>query len=656
MFILPLISVVLCYVIACIIQKENDIQDRLLGAIVSISINILIVYVSNEIFSLKNLINYNSIVFLWSSVIFIDLLVIFLIWKKENPVFFPIVSCLKLTRVKLLSIQTISVIVVISAFLFATFTVPYNWDSMSYHLSRIVHWTEYGSISHYACHDLSQITDPALAEFINLQIYVLSGEKDYFVNLLQTFSYLFSALLVNGICTKIGCRKLFQELAVLVYVTTPIIFGEALTTQVDVFAGIWLLIFAYIMLDFVNNEPLLWNRQVQFKVFFMGLATGFAYLAKASSMIGICILAFFLVHHCMRKSTKVLVILQATVEVVVSAFIIVIPELLRMKYTFHAILPKEVGGFLVPKFTLRYIGLNLFENIAYNLPIGIQVVDNFLDEFTHKVVDKLLLWGFGSTDKPELLFNWELATPITNMSHDRAISPLIIWLMLGILLAGAIHVFVWIVRCILEKRILKLILLKGKQNYIIWSFVIILFFYTVVKWYKFVPRYGVGYLALILPAIMLGIQILTEKRKVLVYIFSGFIIIFSLMNYGRLVNHHREYLYSGNRYEDYFQVKNQYSMYRETADKILEAGYKDIGFICSADSYEYPLYCMLQEQIDNFNHVCVENETKIFEDKLFVPECIITVDVDKGSTINYLEKEYIVCSDINGMRIYIIGE
>lgn len=76
-------------------------------------------------------------------------------------------------------------------------TVPYNWDSMTYHLTRIVHWVQNGSVAHYACHDISQISGPPLAEFVNLHVYVLSGNTDYLVNLLQAASYIISGILVT---------------------------------------------------------------------------------------------------------------------------------------------------------------------------------------------------------------------------------------------------------------------------------------------------------------------------------------------------------------------------------------------------------------------------------------------------------------------------
>ena len=64
-------------------------------------------------------------------------------------------------------------------------TTPYNWDSMTYHLPRIAHWAQNGSVAHYATHILRQISSPVLAEFVNLHVYVLTGQSDILFNLLQ---------------------------------------------------------------------------------------------------------------------------------------------------------------------------------------------------------------------------------------------------------------------------------------------------------------------------------------------------------------------------------------------------------------------------------------------------------------------------------------
>ena len=65
----------------------------------------------------------------------------------------------------------------------ALFTVPYNYDSMTYHLGRIGHWIDNGSVAHYvSCID-RQIYSPVMSEYEMLHMFLLNG-NDSFLNLL----------------------------------------------------------------------------------------------------------------------------------------------------------------------------------------------------------------------------------------------------------------------------------------------------------------------------------------------------------------------------------------------------------------------------------------------------------------------------------------
>lgn len=65
--------------------------------------------------------------------------------------------------------------------LLALGTIPYNWDSMTYHLPRIAYWRQNRSIAHYATNCIRQISSPVLAEFVNLHVYILCRGHDWFL-------------------------------------------------------------------------------------------------------------------------------------------------------------------------------------------------------------------------------------------------------------------------------------------------------------------------------------------------------------------------------------------------------------------------------------------------------------------------------------------
>ena len=42
---------------------------------------------------------------------------------------------------------------------------PNNWDSMTYHLTRVEHWMQRQTVIHYATNNVRQVSQPPLAEY-----------------------------------------------------------------------------------------------------------------------------------------------------------------------------------------------------------------------------------------------------------------------------------------------------------------------------------------------------------------------------------------------------------------------------------------------------------------------------------------------------------
>jgi hypothetical protein len=183
--------------------------------------------------------------------------------------------------------------------------VPYNWDSMTYHLSRIAHWSQNGSVAHYATNIIRQLASPVLAEFVNLHVYVISGQSDHFFNLLQCFSYITNGIIISGICSKLKCNKTFSRLAVLLWLSMPSAFAEALTTQVDQFSTLWLLIFVYFLLDFTAEiEKITFDRQSVLGVCALGFCVSLGYMTKPSVSIGMLLFTVWLLILAIRRKAN----------------------------------------------------------------------------------------------------------------------------------------------------------------------------------------------------------------------------------------------------------------------------------------------------------------------------------------------------------------
>jgi hypothetical protein len=131
-----------------------------------------------------------------------------------------------------------------STFLTAVIAPPNNWDSMTYHMSRVVHWLQNGSVRHYPTHILRQLELNPWAEFAITQFQALSG-NDRFANLVQWFSMVGSLIGATLIARQLGALRRGQILTAVILVSIPMGILQASSTQNDYVLSFWLLCFIW---------------------------------------------------------------------------------------------------------------------------------------------------------------------------------------------------------------------------------------------------------------------------------------------------------------------------------------------------------------------------------------------------------------------------
>ena len=154
---------------------------------------------------------------------------------------------------------------------------PNTNDSMSYHMSRVVHWQQNHSIAHYPTHILRQIVLPPGAELAILHLQVLSG-GDRFANLVQWFSVAAGLCGVSLIAKELGADERGQILSVVVCVTLPMVILQASSTQNDAVEALWLTCLVYFLL-------VMRRRQEWFYPYLVGMSLGLALLTKATAYL-----------------------------------------------------------------------------------------------------------------------------------------------------------------------------------------------------------------------------------------------------------------------------------------------------------------------------------------------------------------------------------
>ena len=159
---------------------------------------------------------------------------------------------------------------------------PNNYDSMTYHLGRVVHWVQNHSVQHYPTSIDRQLYMPPWAEFVITHFYVLGG-GDRLSNGVQWFSMLGSLTGVSLIAKELGGTKESQLLAALIAACLPMGILQASSTQTDYVVTLWLVYFAYYVLRLLEMS----ERQspIWIETGLAGLSLGLAILTKPTAYI-----------------------------------------------------------------------------------------------------------------------------------------------------------------------------------------------------------------------------------------------------------------------------------------------------------------------------------------------------------------------------------
>ena len=105
--------------------------------------------------------------------------------------------------------------IVLTTAVIALVAPPNNWDSMTYHMSRVEHWRVHHSVAHYPTNVTWQLYLNPWAEFAILQFQILGFGSDRLANLVQWFAFVGSMVSVSLLVRILGGASFAQSLAAL---------------------------------------------------------------------------------------------------------------------------------------------------------------------------------------------------------------------------------------------------------------------------------------------------------------------------------------------------------------------------------------------------------------------------------------------------------
>ena len=600
------------------------------------------IYVITELFSLIGRLNISSCTVAWIiyDSIFLVLVLCHLFQIRKRLSFIAREISSKTSYVEYISV-VIFAIYGLFICLFAARIVPYNWDSLSYHLGRIWFWAQNESVGHFTTSDTRMLGTPAFKEFIDLHLYLLYGKNnDAILNLTQSVSYLFNILFVYSIARRIGCAFKGGIVASVLFATTPIVFAESLSTQTDEFAALWILVFTRILLELAYcDDKLQLNNRGILRLCILAISLALGIITKPSGLFCVAVLFFWLLYICIKRCDNIGLILKWVLLVITIMIIIVVPESIRNIVTYGSITdPWQGPGQLVLTFDLRYQIVNFFKNIGYFLP-GIlwpsfnmiwQHMVYYLGYILRIDIDSLIISEGGN-------YHDNLIYKVENYEYDTATNSVITLLFIAIIV-------------IVVARSLGYIFGRNKKSknntiavnsypvtfgYSTVAFAALIISCAFIKSEVYVSRYMIASYGLISAAIALQVQKLGDNKSRLyegvIYGSAGLLI---CAQFASMIAYHSEHLLSSNeRAIEYYEAYNMGEY--ESVYKVLEAyledqvTYNSIGIKMDAGMYAYPLLRLLEDYSDNVYYVDVDNSSSKYQDDTAIPDIIIVISLDE---------------------------
>ena len=155
---------------------------------------------------------------------------------------------------------------------------PNTWDSMTYHLSRVMHWQQNRSMAFYPTAIQRQLAFGPWAEMAVLQFQVLTG-SDRLANFVQLFAALGCAAGVSLLVKQLGGNFWGQLFAALAFATIPMAILQATSTQNDLVTALWCTAFVALLLQ----ERTGYDGVA--RALLIGAAGGLAVLTKVTALI-----------------------------------------------------------------------------------------------------------------------------------------------------------------------------------------------------------------------------------------------------------------------------------------------------------------------------------------------------------------------------------
>ncbi|BAU13360.1 hypothetical protein LEP3755_38990 [Leptolyngbya sp. NIES-3755] len=510
------------------------------------------------------------------------------------------------TKRAILIISTIAFISLITALI----APPNNYDSLTYHMPRVMQWIQNQSLDYYPTHNLRQLFLPPGASYIVAHLQILSG-GDYFANCVQWFAYVGSIVGVSLLAKHLVDDRA-QWISAIVCATIPMAIMQSTTTQTDLVTSLWLVCFAYFVFQFRDRADLFW----------LAASFGLAIVTKPTGLLFGMPLFFVFAVLIDRHSQSIprLTSLKYCATVGLGSLVLPMASWVR---NIRAV-GKPFGEDFATRSEIQSIAelfSNLLKNAALNLPIpGAIASINFLHQHLLSVDINNPRLNFASS-----AFDTVMISPITLLipSEDNIANP--VHFILGIIALISLGAIAIRKRNQQQTELLMLGIAVA-TGYLLFCYLL--------KWQPWGNRLVLPLFVLQSPMIadLIMRLRLVKLDRILLTLLSIVAIFYALTPIRHplialptqqwspeyLGHHQSASILTLKRQEIYYSAsaKQLNAPHRTAIDKIVDQYQcRTIGFFSGFDDIEYPLWVLLKEKTAGdfrLKHVRVNNESQKF--------------------------------------------
>jgi 4-amino-4-deoxy-L-arabinose transferase-like glycosyltransferase len=299
----------------------------------------------------------------------------------------------------------------IAAILFAValLTPPTSWDSLTYHLPRIMNWLQNESVSHFATHDNRQVEAGPFAAFAVMQLYLVT-HSDRLANLVQWGAMVCSLVGVSWLARralamrdedpengKTESSRRAGTWTAFFAVTMPIGIVQSITTQTDYVVAFWVVATALFGFLFWREK----GRAVY--AFLFGASMALGTLTKATMVVTAGLLCACVILLGLKATSSNAARVRAVLVMGITALILVAPHFTRNMRLFGSPLGSEyIYALMRNEYQSPRIWIsNFVRNLSLHSASGIAAVTSGVNA-TLKAAHKLS--GMDENDRASTFF------------------------------------------------------------------------------------------------------------------------------------------------------------------------------------------------------------------------------------------------------------